>query len=190
MKVLCEQFPDYRKRDIHESSPYGAVFERLRREVPRYMPTNFWPDVQPGSYRDGIRCENLESMTFSDGSFDMVITQDVLEHVLTPQRALAEIGRILRPGGAHIFTVPWYAPRPTYVRAAASATGIEYFAEKDYHGNPIDDTGALVVTEWGADLPELIFRYSGMITAVFLTHDPHLGLEGKSLEVFVSRKPA
>ena len=31
-------------------------------------------------------------------------TQDVLEHVFQPDRALAEIMRVLRPGGVHVFS--------------------------------------------------------------------------------------
>lgn len=67
--------------------------------------------------------------------------------------------------------------------------GIEYFAEKDYHGNPIDNDGALVVTEWGVDLSEFIFKHGGLYTTVLVTRDRRQGLAGEFLEVFVSRKP-
>ena len=36
----------------------------------------------------------------------MFVTQDVLEHVFHPDRAIAEIHRVLKPGGMHIFTAP------------------------------------------------------------------------------------
>src|SRR6266498_762932 len=94
--VLKLLFPDYRTMAIHESSASGPASEKLRRECKHYVRTNFYGDVEPGGYRKGIRCENLERMTFADASFDLVITQDVLEHVLTPADAFAEIGRILR----------------------------------------------------------------------------------------------
>lgn len=189
IEVLRKEYPHFRELSIHESSPHGPVFEMLKREVPGYVPTHFWPDVSPGTYRNGFRCEDLEALTFPDASFDLVITQDVLEHVLSPARAFAEIARTLKPGGAHIFTIPWYAPKPTFIRATQSTEGIKYFAEKDYHGNPIDEDGALVVTEWGADLPEFIFKHGGLYTTVFITRDRRLGLAGEFLEVFVSRKP-
>ena len=42
----------------------------------------------------------------ANGSFDIVIAFDVLEHVPDYQRALEEVRRILAPGGWGIFTVP------------------------------------------------------------------------------------
>ena len=44
-------------------------------------------------------------MTFENESFDLFITQDVFEHVMTPNKAFKEIERVLKPGGAHVFTV-------------------------------------------------------------------------------------
>ena len=154
-----------------------------------YVPTYFWPDTALGAFKNSFRCENLEVLTFADASFDLVITQDVMEHVMNPRQAFSEIARTLKPGGAHVFTVPWYAPNPTFIRAAKVGESIEYFAEKNYHGSPIDEGGALVVTEWGTNLPEFIFKHGGLVTTVFMTRDRRMGLAGEFIEVFVSRKP-
>ncbi len=45
-----------------------------------------------------------------DASVDTVLCTQVLEHVDDPARALAEMARVLRPGGALILTVPQYWP--------------------------------------------------------------------------------
>jgi len=59
----------------------------------------------------------------------------------------------------------------------------------DYHCNPIDPTGSLVVTEWGGDeLCDFVFRASGMTTTIFNFYDPRLGLKGEFLDVLISRK--
>ena len=31
--------------------------------------------------RDGVRCENLEALTFADSSIDLHVSQDVFEHL-------------------------------------------------------------------------------------------------------------
>lgn len=186
--VLKMLFPEYRDMTIHESSPGGASSDKIRKECPNYIPTHFFQGIPYGTYKDGIRCESLEEMTFSDNSFDLVVTQDVLEHVLSPAKAFSEIARTLRPGGAHLFTVPYYHREKSFVRAAQASEGITYFAEKEFHGNPIDENGSLVVTEWGIDLPEFIFKYSGLVTIIYLIHNRKIGLDGQFLEVFVSRK--
>ncbi len=48
--------------------------------------------------RTGLICD-AHDLPFFDGSFDGVIAQAVLEHVVDPFRCLAEIERVLRPGG-------------------------------------------------------------------------------------------
>lgn len=44
---------------------------------------------------------------FSDGGFDAVLCSQVFEHVFTPQKFLAEIHRVLRPGGRLLLSVPF-----------------------------------------------------------------------------------
>jgi SAM-dependent methyltransferase len=154
------------------------------------MPTHFFPDVPPGGFKDGIRCENLEEQTFADASFDLVVTSDVFEHVLDPARGFSEIARTLRPGGAHVFTVPWYWWKETLVRATRGEDGkIRHFEPADYHGNPIDEKGSLVVTEWGRELCDFIYRTSGATTTAILIRDMNLGLAGEFCEVFITTKP-
>lgn len=187
--VLERLFPGWRGLRIHESSPGGASSRKLQRECRGYTPTHYYPDTAPGAFRQGVRCENLERMTFGDAAFDLTITQDVFEHVLGPGPAFAEIARTLRPGGAHVFTVPYYGWKPTLVRAVRTPEGLRHLAPPEYHGNPIDPNGSLVVTEWGPELIETIARHSGMATAALTLRDRRMGLEAEFLEVFVSVKP-
>ena len=139
----------------------------------------------------GYKCEDLTRQTFPGESFDIVITQDVMEHVLDPDLAFREIARTLRPGGAHVFTTPIYQDLAYSIPRARLAAGvIEYLEEPEYHGNPIDAAGSLVTMHYGLDLPELIFRASGLFTYVYLIIDRSRGLDGEFLEVLVSYKPA
>jgi SAM-dependent methyltransferase len=49
-------------------------------------------------------------LPFSDESFDCVILSEVLEHLHEDRRALAEIGRVLKPGGTLALSVPREGP--------------------------------------------------------------------------------
>jgi SAM-dependent methyltransferase len=161
----------------------------MRRECRNLVTSQYFLDVPRGEVRDGEYSEDLESLTFPDNSFDLVITQDVFEHILRPQRAFAEIARTLKTDGAHVFTVPYYRGKKTVIRARATESGeIEYLLKPDYHGNPIDPEGSLVITEWGDEICNFIFAASGMTTTIFSFFDKKLGLEGEFLDVFVSRK--
>jgi ubiquinone/menaquinone biosynthesis C-methylase UbiE len=46
-----------------------------------------------------------EQLPFPDTSFDTVVCWDVIEHVQDPKRVLAEVARVLRPGGTALITV-------------------------------------------------------------------------------------
>lgn len=50
--------------------------------------------------------ESCYETHFPPASFDGVLSTDVIEHVQDPQRFLAEIDRVLRPGGTAIISTP------------------------------------------------------------------------------------
>ncbi len=56
---------------------------------------------------EGVDCRiDLTRLPFLDASFDAVVCNHVLEHVLDDRAAIAEIFRVLRPGGWAILMVP------------------------------------------------------------------------------------
>ena len=92
----------------------------IQKKCAGYLGSQHFPDIPSGSCREGVRCENLEKMSFDDGEFDLVITQDVFEHVLQPDKAFSEINRTLKDGGTHLFTVPVYHGQKTVIRATTT----------------------------------------------------------------------
>lgn len=50
------------------------------------------------------------TLPFDDAAFDVVITSEVLEHVQDDVAAIAEMVRVLRPGGVFAATVPAWLP--------------------------------------------------------------------------------
>jgi SAM-dependent methyltransferase len=187
--VLETHFPRWREEMcIHESSPGGSSSEKNSRECRHYIGTHYFPDVASCRMHLGFRCENLESQTFPDGIFDLVITQDVLEHILHPEKAFFEIARTLKPGGVHLFTVPWYYWKKTEIRAAEKDGEIIHRLPPEYHGNPISRNGSLVVREWGQDMMDFIYRSSGLTTTAVRMFTPHKGIESEFIEVFISQK--
>ena len=58
--------------------------------------------------RTQVVCDGHQ-LPFAEGSFDAVVAQAVLEHVLDPQRVVAEIHRVLKPGGLVYAETPFMA---------------------------------------------------------------------------------
>ena len=50
------------------------------------------------------------SLPFPDGHFDRVLAAEILEHIPADGLAMAELARVLRPGGTAAVTVPRYLP--------------------------------------------------------------------------------
>lgn len=53
-------------------------------------------------------CGSVLALPFADGSFDVVSAFDVVEHCEPEATALAELHRVLRPGGRLLLSVPAY----------------------------------------------------------------------------------
>jgi SAM-dependent methyltransferase len=65
-------------------------------------------DITPIRVPDGV-CDVCR-ISFPEDCFDVVFLMEVLEHVYDPSQALAEIYRVLKPGGILVFSVPFIFP--------------------------------------------------------------------------------
>lgn len=52
--------------------------------------------------------EDIQRLSFEANTFDAIISCETIEHVARPAKALAEMYRVLKPGGALILTCPNY----------------------------------------------------------------------------------
>lgn len=193
MQAIDTFAPDYQRLQIHESSPGGrGVSAKLSKACENYSYSQFFLDVALGSYHPerNERCESLERLTFDDNSFDLFITQDVMEHIMDPEAAFREIARVLKPDGAHIFTVPIVRKAAESRRRARLTDGgiVEHLEEPEYHGNPVDPEGSLVTMDWGYDILEYIQSTSGLGSQILMIDDIDRGIRAEFIEVVISRK--
>ena len=173
--------------EIHESRPSNNFIEK---KFPKYSSSQYFEGKRSGEVVSGTRCENLEKLSFRSNSFDVFVTQDVFEHVFSPDRAAKEIARVLRPGGFHIFTAPKHLKLvETRTRAISTRRGIKHLLPAEYHGNPVGDGRSLVTWDYGQDFEQLYSRWSSCNLTTFIHSDFDQGLAGEYLEVFVAHKP-
>lgn len=186
--VLDEHVSAWHDLVVHESSPSNDFLSRWCRD---YSGSQYFADVPRGGERNGVRSEDVEDLTFPDDSIDLFITQDVLEHVFRPDRALQEIHRVLRPGGMHVFTAPKHRGLDrSRQRAQLSADGrVQHILNEEYHGNPIGDNKALVTWDYGYDFEALASAWVGVGVQTHSRVDRGRGIDAEFNEVFVIRKP-
>ncbi len=87
-------------RSVLHMAPEDCFRQRFRR-----MPNLDYTTADLNSPWADIHCD-VSELPFEDGRFDVVLCNHVLEHVEDDARAMAELFRVMRPGGFGIFQVP------------------------------------------------------------------------------------
>lgn len=191
MDVINNEYPQWENLKIHESSPGARGHSILLKEKAKYYTeTQFFVNEPLGSFVNRIRNEDLENQTFGDAIFDLVITSDVMEHIYEPDKAFKEIHRTLKPGGAHIFSVPIINKhKPTTRWANKDANGEPVFLyEQEWHSNPIDKKGSPVTFHWGYDIKEFIIKETGADCEIINTDDLSKGIRAEYIEIVIAKK--
>lgn len=191
MLIIEKYYPNWKELSIHETSPgnRGASI-KLKQNCKNYITSQYYPNQPFGTIINGSRNEDMENQTFADESFDIVVSQDVIEHIYQPDKAFSEIARTLKPGGAHIFTVPIVNKHNKTERWAKKGTNNEpvFLNEPEYHGNPIDPKGSPVTFHWGYDIVDYIEKHTGMQTTIEYLYNLNYGVWAEYIEVLVSKK--
>ncbi|MCH5374544.1 MAG: methyltransferase domain-containing protein, partial [Planctomycetes bacterium] len=141
---------------------------------------------QSGDTVNGLRHEDVEHLSFADGSIDLIVSNDVLEHVPNPAQAIAECARVLSPAGLMLATIPFHQDRDTSVtRARLRDDGqVDHLLPPAYHGNPVSADGSLVFTDFGWDLLDLFRRAGFAQVAIEVFGSVELGHLGGGQLVF------
>lgn len=110
-------------------------------------------EYESGAIIQGIRHEDVENLSFPDATIDLIVSNDVFEHVPHPAIAFAECARVLKPGGVMLSTIPFHGNKDQSVSRAKIVDGqLEHLLPPSYHGNPVSADGSLVFTDFGWDL--------------------------------------
>jgi ubiquinone/menaquinone biosynthesis C-methylase UbiE len=110
----------------------GGVARLLRERVASVAAIDV--EASPAWERgDGLAFQvaDAEQLPFADASFDVVHSKDSLHHMQTPERALAEYVRVLRPGGTALI-VEANRYNPLFYPHMTLALGHEHFTRKRF----------------------------------------------------------
>lgn len=184
---------------MHESSPGTSGISQYFNTIlggkrGKYLPTQFSSTVPCGQeFGYNWTSLNLEAQTcIADESFDLVVTQDVFEHVMDHAAAFREIARTLKPGGYLVLTVPLTSKnQPSFTAAEfdKATQTVHLHAPPEVHGNPVNSDGSLLTKQWGYDIVDFIWKHAGMRAQIIYVDSPFLGIQfAEYREVVVARK--
>lgn len=93
-------------------------------------------EVESTIHREYTKADKFydeKDFPFADSEFDSVVTNQVLEHVFTPDAFLSEINRVLKKGGTLLLTVPfaWDEHEQPYDYARYSSFALRFLFEKN-----------------------------------------------------------
>ena len=164
-KAILETFGSGEQsiRELAQSDEFSALaiyepglvgpFRRHFKELPNYSQSYFWEDTPLGAVKDGVPNHDLQALGLPSDSVDLAITSDIFEHIRRPYEAFAEMHRVLRMGGSHVFTVPLQFPMPkkTVVRVDTTTDKDVHLLPEVYHSAG-EGGKSLVYTDFGEDM--------------------------------------
>lgn len=134
---------------------------RMPRVLAHWPATKAIRILEPSGYRGRARVlaektdyvplthpeDNLEKLTYGDGSFDHVVAADVFEHVRFDDLAFREVYRVLKPDGYFFLQVPYYHDLHTVVLVEPNGAQDRCIVPPQYHAKH-----TLVYRIYGHDL--------------------------------------
>lgn len=188
--VLNTYIPGWKDLSLYEIAPDTPT---IRNKCRHYTRSQYFPNNLE-KYVEGVRNENIEDRSFPDSTFDVIVCSDVLEHVFQPDRAVREMFRVLKVGeGGLLFSMPIFDDREeTTCRAKLTSGGaVEYIMPPNYHGNPVDTEGALVVWDYGRDFCKLLDSWLHGLNYKYTIDNMvniQQGIAGEFLEIIILSK--
>lgn len=82
-------------------APYKSLFQHAKYESADFEKVN-------KEYATSTYVCDLQSIPVEDGRFDFIVFNQVMEHLPEPKLVLAELYRVLKPGGKMIYTGPLF----------------------------------------------------------------------------------
>lgn len=183
LKRFIQQYGDLH---IYEAQSFGSINTFLKKSD-NYICSEYYHTIPIGmTSKNGVFSQDLQHLTFEDNSFEIVITQEVFEHIENYKKAFIEIYRVLKPGGCHLFTVPYSNKHKTQKRIKTVNNRPIFLKPMVYHGDSIRN--GLVYTDFGSDLTQLINEI-GFKTDIYIsTEQDELNLKIYKTVTFVSVK--
>lgn len=172
---------------VLDTDSFGAINAVLRGAA-GYTHSQYVPNLKNGEILadDSINL-NLLEIPFEDSSIDIIMTSDVIEHIIDDERVHREIHRVLKPGGIYIFTAPFDPCLYGHRKLTQSTTlpELNFFLYYQVHGDPHSSNGIVAHRIYGQQIFSDLKKV-GFEAEFFEITDLEAGIFGGDL--FIAKK--
>ncbi|WP_131194484.1 class I SAM-dependent methyltransferase [Lichenihabitans psoromatis] len=140
LKLLDEKMASYHKHEIkiYAAEAVTAFALLLRGHFPKFVGSEYMATKAEKELLFPIEHQDIMRLTYESQVFDLVSTNEVLEHVPDIDAALRELARVLRPGGWYIGTHPFrFMDLEGDVRTVIWEGRLKHLKTPEIHGNPV-----------------------------------------------------
>lgn len=146
-------------------------------------------NIPSGETVNSIRHEDAMNLSFDDNSLDIVISNDVFEHVPDIQKTVQELYRVLKPGGKALISIPFNVESDATIQRAKIENGVLiHLLPEQYHGNPISAKGSLVFYDYSWNFLDYFINNSFQDAYALFYYSYFYGNLGKNQLLFVAEK--
>lgn len=173
------------------SAGYFLNAARLTYDVAGVEPSSWARRIAAERLKLPVTAATLEEARFPEASFDAAALIDVIEHVADPKGLLAEVARLVKPGGIVYLVTPdigslsarllggrWWGLRPAHVFYFSRATLRRLLEDSGF--DPVDTRSYGRIFTWGYWLTRLS-NYPRALTAPIEALVAALGIRDKFL---------
>jgi hypothetical protein len=184
--------------NVWNTESKGPLHDTLKKlSLSRFESTEYFgPNYQSGQMVDSVQHQDLQSTSFLKESFDLILSTEVFEHIPHPYKAHMEVHRVLKTGGAHVFTVPFVKDYESDIILSVlekngtitHTKGIPgKFDPPIYHGDPIRPEGVLAFTYFGYDMIRILCAMGFDVDVQFIQNEK-FGVVGQGEMFFIAWK--
>ncbi|HYY88432.1 MAG TPA: class I SAM-dependent methyltransferase, partial [Chloroflexota bacterium] len=108
LNLICQYVELRAKRILDIGCGLGMYVSQFRRFTEDVHGVDVDPDkvAQASQWLPNLQVAPAEQLPYADGSFDVILLNEVIEHVDDDQRTIREAFRVLAPGGHIIIYAP------------------------------------------------------------------------------------
>ena len=131
---------------VYELSYHGAVHRYLKQRFANFECSEYFGPSALGEVVDGVRNEDVQRLSFADGTFDLISCTEVFELVPDYLAGFSEVFRVLRPQGWFVMTVPFFDTVHTQAICRLTSNGsLQWLQEEEYHDSQVTGVGTVPV---------------------------------------------